>query len=81
MKDILSKVIDLMIVATQNKNLTSGEQKKKYVLDAVRSFLEMPEDIEDLIIEFIDIIIKVDKGKLTINQTIKKNFLCCFKCQ
>ena len=81
MKDILSKVIEFMILATQNKNLTSGEQKKKYVLDAVRSFLELPESTEDLIIEFIDIIIKVDKGKLTINPKIKKNFLCCFKCQ
>lgn len=78
---ILQKVIELMIEAEKIKKLTSGEQKKKFVLDAIRSILEYPEPVEDLIIEFIDIIIQVEKGKITINPVIKKSILSCYICQ
>jgi len=80
MKKILNIVIDLMIDAHKKDNLITGEQKKKYVLDAVRSILQYPDDIEDIIIDFIDIIIDVEKGKITINKDIK-TFFNCFICQ
>ena len=80
MKKILNIVIDLMIEAHKKDNLNTGEQKKKFVLDAVRSLLDYPEQVEDLIIDFIDIIIDVEKGKITINKDIK-TFFNCFICR
>lgn len=75
---ILNKVVDLMREASQMKNLNTGQLKKKFVLDAVRSILEYPDPVEDLICEFIDIIIAVDKGKLVINPIIKKSIFSCY---
>ena len=77
---LLEKVIQLMLEAQKMDRLKTGEQKKKFVLSAIRSILEYPEPVEDLICDFIDIIIDVDKGKIKINQDIKKIFNC-FKCQ
>ena len=79
MKKILTTVVELMIKA-QTIDELDGKAKKIFVMKAVRNLLEYPEPVEDLICDFIDIIIDIDKGKIKINQDIKKIFNC-FKCQ
>jgi len=63
--------------AGQNKDL-SGKDKKAFVLDELRKALELPEDIEDLIISLIDILIDVENGKLVINAKVKDGCMGCY---
>ena len=80
MKKILTTVVELMLQA-QTIDELDGEAKKIFVMKAVREILEYPDNIEDIIIEFIDIIIEVDKGKIKINDNVKKSILSpCFIC-
>lgn len=79
-KELLNLIVRLMKDASVMKDLV-GDQKKRYVINRVKQELELPEIVEELIGEFINLIIKVDKGKLKINEKeIKKAFLsivCC----
>jgi hypothetical protein len=66
----------------EHKRGWDGEQKKKWVINHLKAELDLNEDIEDMIGEFIDWIIVVDKGGLSINPKIKKTLLsrlCCKK--
>jgi len=73
----LTVLIQLMKKAGQNKDL-SGKDKKQFVLDEIRKQLELPEDIEDLIINLIDILIEVENHQLIINPKVKKSCLGCY---
>ena len=77
MSTYLTILIDLMKKAGQNTEL-SGKDKKAFVLDEIRKQLELPEDIEDLIISLIDILIQVENGKLIINPKVKDGCMGCY---
>lgn len=68
--------LDLMKKAGAMKEL-SGKDKKAYVLDELRKALELPEDIENLIVAVIDALIDVEKGKLVINPVVEKGCTGC----
>lgn len=77
----LSVLVDLMKQAGENKN-TTGKQKKEWVIKKMREVLNLPEVVEDLIAELIDLLIDVDKHRIIINPKVKKHFinitsLCC----
>jgi hypothetical protein len=77
----LSVLVDLMKQAGQNKK-TTGKQKKEWVLTKLREVMNLPDAVEDLIIELIDVLIDVDKHKIVINPAVKKHIvslgnLCC----
>jgi len=72
---ILHTVLDIMMKAQELSELKTGEEKKRWVMITVRDTLQFSDEIEDLIINFIDIIIEVDKGNIKINNNIKKVFL------
>lgn len=79
---ILHTVLDIMMKAQELSELKTGEEKKRWVMITVRDTLQFSDEIEDLIINFIDIIIEVDKGNIKINNNIKKVFLspCNYIC-
>lgn len=77
MSAYLTILIDLMKKAGQNKEL-NGKDKKAFVLFELRKQLELPNDIEDLIISLIDILIQVENGKLIINEKVKHGCLGCY---
>lgn len=77
MSAYLTLLIDLMKKAGHNKEL-SGKDKKAFVLDEIRKQLELPNDIEDLIISLIDILIEVENGKLVINEKVKDGCSGCY---
>lgn len=72
----LTVLIDLMKKAGHNKEL-SGKDKKAFVLDELKKALELPEDIELLIIAVIDALIDVQNGKLILNPVIKDGCTGC----
>ena len=72
----LLATLDLMKKAGEMKDL-SGKDKKAYVLDELRKALELPEDIENLIVAVIDALIDVEKGRLVINPVVEKGCTGC----
>ena len=63
--------LDLMKRAGSMNEL-SGEDKKAFVIDGLRKALELPEDIEELILAVIDALIDVEKGRLVLNPIVKE---------
>ena len=51
-----------------------GEEKKAWVMKMLKTYMQYDDDLEDLIMEFIDYLIMVDKGKLK----IRDPSACCF---
>jgi len=79
---VLNTVIEIMKKANELEQLKTGYEKKKYVMETVRNILNLPDEVEDIIIEFIDIVIDVEKGKIKINEKVKRLFIFpCFICQ
>jgi len=77
----LSVLVDLMKQAGANKN-TTGKQKKEWVIKKMKEVLNLPEVVEELIAELIDLLVDVDGHKIVINPKVKKHFinitsLCC----
>jgi hypothetical protein len=72
----LLATLDLMKKAGEMKEL-SGKDKKAYVLDELRKALELPEDIENLIVAVIDALIDVEKGRLVLNPVVEKGCTGC----
>ena len=77
----LSVLVDLMKQAGEMKGKT-GQQKKDWVLTKLREVMNLPDAVEDLIIELIDVLIDVDKHRIRINPAVKKHIinitsLCC----
>jgi hypothetical protein len=77
MSAYLTVLIDLMKKAGNNKEL-SGKDRKAFVLDEIRKQLELPNDIEDLIISLIDILIEVQNGQIVINPKVKEGCIGCY---
>ncbi len=77
----LSVLISLMQQAGEMKGKT-GQQKKDWVLTKLREVMNLPEAVENLIIELIDLLIDVDKNRIVINPNVKTHIvslgkLCC----
>jgi len=77
----LSVLVDLMRQAGENKN-TTGKQKKEWVIKKMKEVLNLPDVVEELIAELIDLLVDVDGHKIVINPVVKKHFislgkLCC----
>jgi hypothetical protein len=80
---MLLDLIQLMRDAEQFKNM-SGADKKAHVIRQLQRSITLDNTIEELILDFIDIIILVDKNEITINPYIKHSFLnslCCYFCK
>ncbi|MHA2039831.1 MAG: hypothetical protein ACW98X_25730 [Promethearchaeota archaeon] len=77
----LSVLVDLMKQVGENKN-TTGKQKKEWVINKMKEVLNLPDVVEELIAELIDLLVDVDGHKIVINPKVKKHFinitsLCC----
>jgi hypothetical protein len=56
----------------------SGQLKKKFVLNKLRDELDLPEILEEFIINIIDTLIQVENGKLVFNKKVQASlFNCC----
>lgn len=73
---IIENLIRLMTIAEELEDLKTGKEKKKYVMDELQIIMVLDPLVEGLILEFIDVLIEVDKHKITFNKDIKKG---CFK--
>ena len=73
---IIENLVRLMTIAEELDELKTGKAKKKYVMDELQIIMVLDPLIEGLILEFIDVLIEVDKHKIRFNKDIKKG---CFK--
>jgi len=70
---ITTIVIDSMsMISSEN---IPGARKKEFVLDTLRNIIK-DDYAEIIIVNMIDIIISVEKGKIRINPKVKKVFSC-----
>ena len=76
---IIENLVRLMTIAEEMKELKTGKEKKKYVMDELQILMVLDPLIEGLILEFIDVLIEVDKHKITFNKNIKKGCLSFIK--
>ena len=72
---IIENLVRLMTIAEELDELKTGKEKKKYVMDELKIIMVLDPLIEGLILEFIDVLIEVDKHKITFNKDIKKGCL------
>ena len=72
----LLATLDLMKKAGEMKEL-SGKDKKAFVIEELRKAIELPEDIENLIVAVIDALIDVEKGRLVLNPVVGKGCTGC----
>tara|TARA_R110001632_G_scaffold163988_1_gene282387 strand:- start:119 stop:358 length:240 start_codon:yes stop_codon:yes gene_type:complete len=78
MDQILNLLVKSMIDVGK-MNIT-GEAKKRLVLSILFDELEMDSVVEELLEYVIDLLIKVENGKLVFNTKLKQGFLsCCSK--
>lgn len=70
-KYIINNLIRLMLQVEDLNELKTGKEKKQYVLDQLKIIMNFDPLIESLIIEFIDVLIQVDKHNITFNKDIK----------
>ena len=73
---IIENLVRLMTIAEELEDLKTGKEKKKYVMDEISILMVLDPLIEGLLLEFIDVIIEVDKHKITFNKNIKSG---CFE--
>lgn len=76
---IINNLIRLMENAEELSDLKTGKAKKKYVMDELQILMVLDPLIEGLILEFIDVLIEVDKNNITFNKDIKKGCLSFIK--
>ncbi len=76
MSAYLIVLLDLMKKAGTMKGV-SGLDKKVFVMNELKKALELPEDIENLILAVIDTLIDVEKGRLVLNPVVKKGASSC----
>jgi hypothetical protein len=76
---IINNLIRLMENAEELSDLKTGKAKKKYVMDELQILMVIDPLIEGLILEFIDVLIEVDKNNITFNKDIKKGCLSFIK--
>jgi len=75
-KYIINNLIRLMRKAEELDELKTGIDKKVYVMNQLKIIMQLDPMIENLILEFVDVLIEVDKHKITFNKDIKKG---CFE--
>jgi hypothetical protein len=79
-EDLLKKLISLMIEASNMKGMR-GMDKKAFVMNKLEEHMKLDNALEDFILHIIDLLIDVDKGKLTFNKRAVKRvrniFMCC----
>ena len=68
---IINNLVRLMKVAEGLEELKTGKAKKQYVLDQLKIIMNFDPLIESLIIEFIDLLIEVDKHNIKFNKDLK----------
>lgn len=78
MNSIVNSLKKYMIAAGEMNKL-NGYEKKKFVMDSLKQEITLDNEIEDIILNIIDLIIDIDKGKLIINKKVTKIF-SCFNC-
>ena len=76
MSAYLIVLLDLMKKAGTMEGV-SGLDKKVFVMNELKKALELPEDIENLILAVIDTLIDVEKGRLVLNPVVKKGASNC----
>lgn len=78
-KVFMNSLLTLMKSVGKSEEL-KGEQKKQFVIKAMRDTLHLPDFLEDILAILIDTLIEVENGDLVINQKIKekvkKKFIC-----
>ena len=81
MKFLMSQLIKFMVLAEQIKGQETGEAKKKFVIKHINKLLVgASDDIRELMPFIIDILIKVDKHEIKINEEVKSSCLKFMKC-
>jgi len=81
MEYLLLQLIRYMKLAETVKSGKSGEEKKKFVLEAINEILiGASDDVKVLIPFLIDMLIKVDKHQIKINPVVEKSVLSCMSC-
>lgn len=73
---ILNRVVQYM--SNLGKTDLTGPQKKQILLLWIADELDLPEILEDFIIEIIDLLIQTEQGKIIFNKKAKKSILSCF---
>ena len=63
--------------AEELNELKTGIDKKVYVMNQLKIIMQLDPMIENLILEFVDVLIEVDKHKITFNKDIKP--IKCFE--
>lgn len=76
-KYIINNLIRLMTKAEELNELKTGIDKKVYVMNQLKIIMQLDPMIENLILEFVDVLIEVDKHKITFNKDIKP--IKCFE--
>jgi len=76
MNGLIDNLIDLMQTVEFSKQL-SGLEKKDFVLTKMKKLFDLDDQKIEMISEFIDIIILLDKNKIKIQKSAKKIFICC----
>jgi len=74
MNTLIDNLIDLMQTAELSK--LNGLEKKDFVLDKMQKLFDLDDAKVEMISEFIDIIILLDKNKIKIQKSAKKIFIC-----
>jgi len=78
-KYIIDSLVRLMRNAEELSDLKTGKAKKQYVMDELQILMVLDPLIEGLILEFIDVLIEVDKHNIRFNKDIKKGCLSFIK--
>lgn len=77
MNNLVDIIINKIQLASKFSNL-KGWQKKEWVILALMEDIDFGEDIEDFLGDLIDVIIDIDKGKISINKKCKQTRGWCF---
>lgn len=77
MTDIM---LDLLVQTMKDVSVMKikGSQKKRLVIELLMDELDMPEIVEDLLENLIDILIQTENGKIVFNKKIKTSLLNCY---
>ena len=76
---VISNLISIMKDVGKISSL-SGIQKKQLVIDTLKKEIKLDNEVEDMILIIIDLLINIEKGKLTINPKAVSTFNTLFKC-
>jgi hypothetical protein len=76
MKLDIKMLISLMREASQMNHL-SGSEKKDYVMKKLKNAIPLDNEIEELLLDIIDTLIDVEKGRLVLNPVVKTTCTGC----